>query len=34
MVWIQTVDAAASAGSCSLNRVEEFDRAAARSVFV
>jgi hypothetical protein len=34
-VWIQTgVGAAPSAGSCALNRVEDFDRAAARSVFV
>ena len=34
-VWIKTpVGAAPSAGSCSMNRVEEFDRAAARLVFV
>jgi hypothetical protein len=34
-VWIRTgVRAAPSAGSCSLNRAEHFDRAAARSVFV
>jgi hypothetical protein len=34
-VWIGTgFRLAPSAGSCSLNRAEDFDRAAARSVFV
>ena len=34
-VWIRTgFRLAPPAGSCSLNRVEGFDRAAARSVFV
>ena len=34
-VWIQTgVGAASPAGSCSLDRVVDFDRAVARSVFV
>jgi hypothetical protein len=34
-VWIQAiVGTAPPAGSCSLNRAEDFDRAAARSVFV
>jgi hypothetical protein len=34
-VWIQTgIRTAPSAGSCSLNRAEDPDRAAARSVFV
>jgi hypothetical protein len=34
-VWIRTgFRAAPSAGSCSLNRVEDFDRAVTRSVLV
>jgi hypothetical protein len=34
-VWIRTgFRLAPPAGSCSLNRAEDFDRAAARSVFV
>ena len=34
-VWVRTrFPLTPSAGSCSLNRVEDFDRAAARSVFV
>jgi hypothetical protein len=34
-VWIRTgFGLAPSAGSCSLNRAEDFGRAAARSVFV
>jgi hypothetical protein len=34
-VWIRTgFRLAPPAGSCSLNRAQDFDRAAARSVFV
>jgi hypothetical protein len=34
-VWIQTdIRTTPPAGSCSLNRAEDFDRAALRSVFV
>jgi hypothetical protein len=34
-VWVRTrFPLTPSAGSCSLNRVEDFDRAAARPVFV
>jgi hypothetical protein len=34
-VWIRNrLCLAPSAGSCSLNRAKDFDRAAARSVFV
>jgi hypothetical protein len=34
-VWIRTgFRLAPSAGSCSLNRAEDFDRAAPRSAFV